>query len=433
MSVNGGRKAAPGGGLRGCRNQFPALEIKVGGRPVVFFDGPGGTQMPSGVFEAMGTYLFRQNANAHGSFFTSRETDRIVDQARSTICAFLGASSPCEIAFGQNMTTLNFRLARMIARDLRPGDEVLITELDHEANRAPWLALRDRGVVVREVRVDTASCRLEMTDFQAKLCEKTRVVAVGAASNAVGTVTALEQIRRMTSDAGALLVVDAVHYVPHLPADVAAMGCDFLLCSAYKFFGPHLGVLYGRRGAFERLRCYKVEPQLDSIPHRMETGTPNFEGIAGAAAAVRFLAGLGAGGGADAGGVQPGSPDVSALRRAVLAGMAAVQRYEGELADRLLSELADMPGVVLYGPPKGAPRTPTAAFSVQGRNAREIASRLGEQGIFVWDGDFYATTLVRRLGLADSGGLVRIGFAPYNTSDEVDRAVKVLRSFVTDP
>ena len=387
----------PAGGLAGCRSQFPALGTSVGGRPAVFLDGPGGTQVPVNVVEAINEYLLQRNANSHGLFATSRASDEGVEHARSRFAAFFRAESASEIAFGANMTTLNFHLARNIARDLAPGDEVVITELDHEANRAPWLALREQGIVVREVRVDPATCQLDLLDFGGKIGPRTRVVAVGAASNAVGTVNDLGAIRQLAQGAGALLVVDAVHFVPHLPVDVRAIGCDFLLCSAYKFFGPHIGVLYGRRAAFERLRCHKVLPQDDAIPFRMETGTPNFEGIAGAAAALDFIGGLG--------------------------GPSAIAAYEDALVARLRAGLATLPGVQLWQAPAEAPKTPTVAFTMNTLDAPAIARRLGDEGIFAWDGDFYATTLVKRLGLAARGGLVRLGLAPYNTMDEINRTI----------
>ncbi|MDP2871822.1 MAG: cysteine desulfurase-like protein [Bacillota bacterium] len=404
-----------GAGLARCREQFPALGMEISGYPVAFLDGPGGTQVPRRVAEAMTSYLHWQNANSHGMFATSRATDEVVERARGRLADLLGAGSPDEIAFGCNSTSLLFHLARMIGRDLEPGDEVLITELDHEANRGPWLALRDGGVVVREARVDTATCQLDMEDLAEKVGPRTRVVAVGAASNAVGTINNVPAVRRLAHHAGALLVVDAVHYVPHVPLDAVVMGCDFLVCSAYKFFGPHLGVLYGRREAFERLRCHKVEPQLDSIPHRIETGTPNFEGIAGAAAAVEFIAGLGTGGTACA-----------SERAAVLAGMRAVEAYERGLAKRLHEGLTAIPGVRLYGPPPGEPRTPTISFVVKGMTAGDVAEELGDAGIFVWDGDFYATTLIKKLGLAGRGGLVRIGLAPYTTREEIERTIEAV-------
>ena len=395
------------------------MGLRVAGREAAFLDGPAGTQVPRRVVEAMSHYLYWQNANTHGAFVTSRATDALVERARGRGAALLGAVSPDEIAFGYNTTTLLFRLARMIGRDLGRGDEVVITELDHEANRAPWLALRDQGVVVREARVDPATCQLDLGDLAAKTSRRTRVVAVGGASNAVGTVNDLPVIRDIARAAGALLVVDAVHYVPHVPVDVQAIGADYLVCSAYKFFGPHLGVLYGRREAFERLRCYKVEPQLDAIPDRIETGTHSFEAIAGTAAAVEWLAGLG-------GAAEPELSDGPALRREVLAGMRAVEDYEAGLAQRLRDGLAPLPGVRIYGPPPGAARTPTVSFVIDGRPAGEVAAALAAAGIFAWDGDFYATTLVRRLGLEERGGLVRLGLAPYNTADEVEHTIETV-------
>jgi len=396
--------ADPHGGLAGCRAQFAALATTVGGQPAVFLDGPGGTQVPAGVVEAASSYLLWRNANSHGSFATSQATDALVDGARRRFAAFFRAESPQEIAFGANMTTLNYRLARTIARDLSPGDEIVITEMDHEANRAPWLALRDQGIVVREVRFDTDACELDMADFAAKVGQRTKVIAVGAASNAIGTVNDLAAAHHLAQTVRALLVVDAVHYVPHLPVDVQAIGCDFLLCSAYKFFGPHLGVLYGRRAAFERLRPHKLVPQDDDIPYRIETGTPNFEGIAGAAAALEFIGSIG--------------------------GPAAIASYEEQLVARLRAGLRAVDGVRLYEAGPDIAKTPTVAFTVAGIDAGVIARRLGEAGIFAWDGDFYATTLVARLGLAARGGLVRLGLAPYNTEAEVDRTVAAVGAIV---
>lgn len=408
--------------LSSCRRHFPALRRTVAGNPVAFFDGPGGSQVPEAVIEAMGRYLGLSNANTHGAFVTSRETDETIAAARRAMADFLGAE-PDEIAFGANMTTLNFALSRALGRALRSGDEILVTELDHQANIDPWLCLAENGLVVKQVRVDPATCTLDMDDLASKLSGRTRVVAVTWASNAVGTITDMARIVAMAREAGALVVVDAVHYAPHAPIDVKALGCDFLLCSAYKFFGPHVGVLYGRREAFARLQTYRVRPQSPEPPHKIETGTLNHEGLAGVVAAVDFLAGLGrphvARFGARLGG--------AAGRRAeLLAAMHALENYEGALARRLLDGLAAMDRVRVYGPPAGHPRTPTVSFTVRGRHPSEVAAFLAERGIFVWSGDFYATTLVERLGLAGSGGLVRVGMAPYNTAEEVDRLLAAL-------
>lgn len=408
--------------LSHCRAQFPALELTVNGYPAAFLDGPGGTQVPRSVIEAMTDYLVRKNANTHGAFLTSRATDETIIEARRALADLLGAK-PDEIAFGANMTTLNFALSRAIARGLKPGDEIVVTELDHDANVSPWTALAEQGIVIRQVRVDPATCTLDMEHFASLLGPRTRVVAVGWASNAVGTVNDVARVVRMAHEVGALAVIDAVHYAPHGPIDVKALECDFLLCSVYKFFGPHVGVLYGRREAFERLQTYKVRPQSPRIPEKIETGTLNHEGLAGAAAAVDFIAGLGrpyletfreALGGA------------SGRRAEVLAGMHAIEAHEAPLARRLLDGLARIPEVRVYGPPEGHPRTPTVSFTLEGRHPAEVARFLGERGLFVWDGDFYAVTLVERLGLAEKGGLVRVGLAPYNTAEEIDRLLEAV-------
>lgn len=406
--------------LSPCRTHFPALARTVGGQPAAFLDGPGGTQVPQAVIEAMARYLARSNANTHGAFATSRETDEVIAAARRAAADFVGAD-PDEIAFGANMTTLSFALSRALARSgLDSGDEVLVTEMDHRANVDPWLALAEQGFVVRMVRMDPAACTLDMADLERKLSERTRVVAVGWASNAVGTVNDVARIVALARQVEAVTVVDAVHYAPHGPIDARELGCDFLLWSAYKVFGPHVGVLYGRREAFAALRAYRVLPQPDRPPEKLETGTLNHEGLAGYAASVDFLAELG----------RPHrerlAPGVPGRRGELVAAMRAIQAYEDGLCRRLLDGLGRIPGVRVYGPPAGHPRAPTVAFTVEGRAPRAVAEFLAARGIFVWDGDFYATTLVERLGLADRGGLVRAGLAPYNTAAEVDRLLAAL-------
>ncbi|PZN01798.1 MAG: cysteine desulfurase-like protein [Bacillota bacterium] len=410
--------------LSWCRAEFPALQRTVGGQPAAFLDGPGGTQVPQAVIEAMATYLVERNANTHGAFPTSRATDETIAAARAAMADFLGAT-PAEVAFGPNMTTLNFNLARAIGRTLRPGDEIVVTELDHDANVSPWLVLQEQGAVIRWLPVDPATCTLDLDRLGDLLGRRTRVVAIGWASNAVGTVNDVARAVRMAHEAGALAVVDAVHYAPHGPIDVRAIGCDFLLCSAYKFFGPHVGVLYGRRAAFEALETYRVRPQSAAAPEKIETGTLNHEGLAGLTAAVDFLARLGqryldafrdAVGGA------------TGRRAAILAAMHAIEAYEAPLAERLRRGLATLPGVKVYGPPEGHPRTPTVSFTVAGRHPAEVARFLAERGLFVWDGDFYAVTLIERLGLKASGGLVRVGLAPYNTAAEIERLLEAVEA-----
>ncbi|HHY95649.1 MAG TPA: cysteine desulfurase-like protein [Firmicutes bacterium] len=403
-----------------CRHRFPALRLRVNEHPVAFFDGPGGTQVPDTVLTAVTRYLVEQNANTHGEFLTSRATDVVIKEARRAVADFLGAD-PDEIAFGANMTTLNFALSRALGRDLVVGDEVIVTDLDHEANIGPWRALEEKGVVVRSVPFIAPECRLDMECLQDLIGPHTRIVSVGYASNAVGTINDVAAVVKLAHEVGATAVIDAVHYAPHGPIDCHALDTDFLLCSAYKFFGPHVGILYGKRQAFQRLTTYKVRPQLDDAPEKIETGTLDHEGIAGTTAAVDFVAWLGR--------EAKGEPTLG-RRQALLAGMAAIEEYEGELACRLLEGVSALPGVTVYGPPARARRTPTVSFTVDGLHPDDIARFLGERGIFVWAGDFYATTLVEKLGLAGRGGLVRVGIAPYNTVEEVDRLLNALGRYL---
>ena len=399
------------------RKQFPALKQEVKGKKAAFFDAPGGTQVPERVIEAMNNYLIESNANKGGPFKTSRLSDRKISQAREALADFLGAAKD-EIAFGENMTTLNYRLAFALGRELEEGDEVLISRLDHEANRQPWLDLEEQGVKVREIDVDPATCRLRWQDFLDKLNEKTAVVAVTHASNAVGTIPPVKKIVEKAEEVGALTVIDAVHYALHGPVDVKKVGCDFLLCSTYKFFGPHLGVLYGRREAFEKLDTYRLRPQSDEVPYRIERGTMNHEGIAGAEATISFIAELGSKFSSGAGAEYDGA---SRRRQNVVAAMELIDEYETPMAEWLSDKLKGLAGVKVYRPPSDTPATSTISFTMAGITPRQVAEKLGERGLFVWDGDFYATTLIERLGLSDSGGLVRIGLAPYNTETEVER------------
>lgn len=436
-----------------CRSQFPALDLLVNGRPIILLDGPGGTQVPRRVIDRMVTYLTSENANVHGPWQTSRATDRAVEQGRRALADFLGAS-PDEIAFGQNMTTLNYALSRALGRRLAAGDEVVITELDHEGNRAPWLALEEKGVTVRQVRVDPGTCTLDLNDFEAKLSPRTRIVAVGGASNGVGTVNDLHLIRGIIEEAAggadhgtrgsgapggrAVFVVDAVHLAPHKPIDVRAIGCDYLLCSPYKFFGPHLGVLYGRREAFERLEVYKLRSQSDSAPFRIETGTLVHEGIAGATEAVEFIADIGrkASGSRGPGSRNRGSSTPLSRRQSVVLGIEAIDAHEQKLADWFIAELEKIDGLKIYGPPKGQPRTPTISFRLAGRTPESLSEDLASQGICAGAGDFYATTLMERLGIAGKPGpdgeprdhgVLRMGLAPYNTKTELERVLDTLK------
>ncbi|HJS46633.1 MAG TPA: cysteine desulfurase-like protein [Gemmatimonadales bacterium] len=391
----------------GLRRRFPALERREGGHPVAYFDGPGGTQVPAEVVDAMRDYLLHHNANTHWAYPTSLETDAVLSGARAALADFIGGA-PDEIAFGANMTTLAFHLARSLARGWKAGDEVVVTELDHHANVAPWEAVaRERGVVLRTVRFDPASGELDWAELERALGARTRLLAIGAASNALGTVTDVARAAALAHAAGALVFVDAVHYAPHRLLDVHALGADFAACSAYKFYGPHIGVLWGRRHRIEALDVPKLRPAPEAAPERLETGTQNHEGIAGALAAVEFLASL-----------SPGS-----TRRERLAAFYLTENRRAEaLTERLWDGLGAIPGVTRFGPPPGRPRTSTVSFTLAGRPARAVAGALAPLGLFLSHGDFYASTVVERLGHAEDG-LVRAGLAIYSTGEEVDRLV----------
>jgi cysteine desulfurase family protein (TIGR01976 family) len=394
--------------LEAIRSRFPALARRHGGLPVAYFDGPGGTQVPQSVVDAMADYLLHHNANTHWAYPTSVETDRALAAARAALADFLGGR-PTEIAFGANMTTLTFHLGRALGRRWAAGDELVVTELDHHANVDPWRQLaRERDLVVRAVRFHPDTGQLDMDDLAAILGSRTRLLAIGAASNALGTKSDVRRAADLAHQKGALVFVDAVHYAPHALVDVAALGADFLACSAYKFYGPHVGVLWGRQALVEALDLPKLEPAPENAPDRVETGTQNHEGIVGAGAAVDFLASLSAG------------PD----RRSRLAtSMAALHARGQELVERLWAGLRAIPGVTLYGPPPTEPRTPTVAFTVRGVGSEDVAKALADRALFVSNGDFYATTVVRRLGHAEDG-VVRAGCACYTTPDEVDRLVE---------
>jgi cysteine desulfurase family protein (TIGR01976 family) len=378
--------------------------------PVAYFDGPGGTQVPRVVAAAMEDYLLHHNANTHWHYPSSVETDAAIAQARQTLADFLNAS-PAEIAFGANMTTLTFHLARALGRGFQAGDEIVVTELDHHANIDPWRALvRDRGITVRMARLDPDSGQLDMEDLARAIGPRTKLLAIGAASNALGTINDLPRAIAMAHAAGALAFVDAVHFAPHVLPDVRKLDCDFLACSAYKFYGPHVGVLYGRRRLLESLDVPRVEPAPSKAPENLETGTLNHEGIVGAAAAVDFLASLGH---------APGSSRRAALERA----FAGLHARGQALFERLWKGLRAIPGVTVYGPPPEAARTPTVSFAVAGRTSDEMARSLADRAVFASNGDFYASTAIARLGRARDG-VVRAGCACYTTEDEVDRLVE---------
>lgn len=393
--------------LDAIRAQFPALARREGDAPVAYFDGPGGTQVPRAVVDAMTYYLLHHNANTHWAYPTSVETDALLAQARAALADFLGAG-PDEIAFGNNMTTLLFHIARAIGRQLQPGDEIIVTELDHHANVAPWQALaRERGVVLKWLPLDVTTFRHEAGALARLLSPRTKVVAIGAASNMLGTISDVPALVAEARAAGALTVVDAVHYAPHALVDAVALDADFVLCSAYKFYGPHVGVVYGRASTVASLDLPRLEPAPDWVPECLETGTQNHEGIVGAAAAVEFLASL--------------SGDAGAPRRERLAQAMTGLHERGEaLLQQLWEGLQAMDGVTLYGPPPGTPRTPTLSFRVHGMPSEDVARALAPRGVYVSHGDFYATTVTRRLGVAEEG-LVRAGCACYTTADEISR------------
>ncbi len=407
------------------RAEFPALGRRgPDGRPAVFLDGPGGTQVPQRVIDAVTGYYTDHNANAGGAFVTSEASDAIVDEAHAAVADFLGAASPDEIKFGYNMSTLTLHIGRSIGSTLGPGDEIVVTTLDHEANVSTWEAMAaDRGVTVRKVDVHLDDVTLDLEDLESKLNERTRLVAVGYASNAVGTVNPVKEIVARAHEVGALTFVDAVAFAPHGPIDVRDLDTDFLACSAYKWFGPHLGALYGKAAVLDGLPAFKVRPAHD----RFETGTANFEGIAGTLAATDYLRDIGRSYGDVTGAA--GAGDGSERRRELVAGMTAIVAYERELARRLLDGLAAIPGLTIHGitdPARAAERVPTISVSLDGMTPRAAAEALGRQGIFVWDGDFYATGLIERLGKADVGGVLRLGLVHYNTADEVDRTLEAL-------
>ena len=404
------------------RARFPALALTHEGRPMTFFDGPGGTQVPESVIEAVSRYYREANANHGGAFATSQRSDAIVEEAHAALADLLGVDAD-EISLGPNMTTLTFHISRSIAASFRPGDELVVTGLDHQANVDPWVAAaRDHELVVRtwEPRLD--DCTLALEGLDEVISDRTRLVAVGWASNAVGTINPVAEIVRRARAAGALTYVDAVHAAPHLPLDARAAGADFVACSVYKFFGPHLGALYARRELMESLPRYKVRP----APVPFETGTGNHEGDAGATAAVEYIADLGS----TYGDAAPGD----SRRERVVAGMRAIRAYELDLYRKLAAGLEAIEGVRILGLTAEADierRTPTAAITIDGVAPHDAAVRLGERGIAVWDGDFYATGLIERLGLARDG-VLRIGLTHYNTRDEVDRLLEELSGIAAD-
>jgi len=403
------------------REQFPSLQLRVNGEPAAFLDGPAGTQVPRQVMDAVQKYFLEQNANTYGAFRTSRRSNEMISATRGAM-ADLFHCSPDEVVFGQNMTTITLGLARAIGRELKPGDEVVLTLLDHDANFSPWRALEEKGVVIRTVDIRESDCTLDLDDLQSKLNSKTKLVAVGYASNAVGTINPVAEIAKLAHAAGAMIFIDAVHYAPHGPIDVKALDCDFLVCSPYKFFGPHMGTLYGKKEHLERLKPYKVRPAADTIPECWETGTQVMELIAGIHAAVEYIAELG----------RRCDPSVRDRRAALLAAYGSTVAYERTLLTRLIAGLLAIPGLRFFGirdPKRFAERCSTVSVRLGKGTPTDAATFLGERGIFTWDGNFYALNLTERLGVEKSGGVLRVGLVHYNTTQEVDRLLAALKEF----
>lgn len=410
--------------LNWARAQFPSLAQTVAGHPAVFLDGPGGTQVPQRVIDAISDYLRRNNANTCGAYATSRNTDAVIADARFAMADFLHCSSD-EIVFGPNMTSLTFAMSRSIGRELGPGDEILLTRLDHDANVSPWVAMaEERGVTLRWAEINDADCTLNLDDLASKINRKTKLVAVGYASNAVGTINPVKEIVRLAHAAGAMAYIDAVHYGPHGLIDVAALDCDFLVCSTYKFFGPHMGVLFGKRSHLARLRPYKVRPLTDAVPNRWEWGTLNHECIAGITAAVEYLADLG----------RRARPEAKTRRAAIEAAYETIHEHEQALLARVVKGLIQIPGLKIYGisdPSRFQNRCATLAVRIEGHSPLELATKLGDRGFFTWDGNYYALNLTEHLDVEKSGGFLRIGFVHYNTFEEVDRLLSALQQIVS--
>jgi len=420
------------------RSQFPSLAQTVNGHSAAFLDGPGGTQVPQRVIDAISDYLRHNNANTGGAYATSRRTDAIIAEARSAMADFLHCGAD-EVAFGPNMTTLTFAISRAIGRDLKPGDEIVVTRLDHDANVSPWLAMaEDRGITVRWAEIHDQDCTLDMADLASKINSKTKLVAAGYASNAVGTINPVKEIVRLAHAAGALAYIDAVHYGPHGLIDVAALDCDFLACSTYKFFGPHMGVLFGKREHLKRLRPYKVRPNTNAIPNCWEWGTLNHECIAGIAACLEYLADLGRRAVETCADGRLGRPSSEARplprRAAIEAAYAAIHEHESALLKRMIAGLVKIPHLKIYGitdPARFHERCATLAIRVEGHTPLELSSKLGDRGFFTWDGNYYALNLTEHLDVEKSGGFLRIGLVHYNTVEEVDRLLAALREIVS--
>ncbi len=405
-----------------CRRQFPAFERDIGGQPVAFFDGPSGSQVPRRVIDAVSQYLAGTNANRGGLYATSRESDALLDDAHCVLADFLGADTPEGIIFGANMTSLTFALSRALARVWKPQDEIIVTRLDHDANVTPWvLAAQDAGATIHYVRIRPDDCTLDLDDLRSKLNARTRLVAVGAASNIVGTINPLGEIARLVHATGSLLFVDAVHYAPHLLPDVRAWECDFVACSAYKFFGPHVGVLWSRTELLSSITPYKLRPVTETLPGRWMVGTQNHEGIAGTAAAVEYLADLGR--------QVSVSPETVSRRGALQVAYRAIRGHEQALGAKLLAGLCELPRVRVLGivdPRRSDHRVPTFALTHSRLPPAEIAERLGRNGVFVGHGNFYALQVTETLGL-EPEGVLRAGIMHYTSAQDVDHLLAALR------
>ncbi|MBX3011915.1 MAG: cysteine desulfurase-like protein [Caldilineaceae bacterium] len=407
--------------VQAVRQQFPALHELFDSRPGIFFDNPGGTQVPQRVIDAFRDYFVRNNANTHGVFATSVRSDVVIDNSRQAAADLLGADTD-EIVFGNNMTSLTFALSRTLIAELKAGDEIVVTRLDHDANVAPWLRLaEDTGATIRWADIDTESCTLDMAHLQMLITERTKVVAVGYASNASGTINDVKTIIEWAKAAGAYSFIDAVQYAPHNLIDVKALGCDFLACSAYKFFGPHVGILYGKREHLQRLRAYRVRPAGEELPGKWETGTKNHEGLAGVGAAIDYLADLG---------VHYGDAPAAAPRRQKLqAAWQVLEPYERQLGQALITGLQAIPGIHIYGitqPTELQHRVATVSLRKAGKTPQQLATALAAHNIFAWDGNFYALSISERLGVEQSGGFLRLGLVHYNTLDEIEQCLQVL-------
>ncbi|HLV88948.1 MAG TPA: cysteine desulfurase-like protein [Candidatus Sulfotelmatobacter sp.] len=428
---------APTLDLTWVRSQFPALSQTVNGHPAAFFDGPGGTQVPQRVIDAISDYLRRDNSNSGGNYPTARRTDAIIAAARSAMADFFHCADD-EVVFGQNMTSLTFAMSRSIGRELKPGDEIVVTRLDHDANVSPWVTMaEDRGIAVRWAEIHDENCTLDLADLASKINQRTKLVAVGYASNAVGTINPVKVITKLAHAAGALCFVDAVHYTPHGLIDVAAIDCDFLVCSTYKFFGPHMGVLYGKREHLQRLRPYKVRPLTEALPFRWEHGTLNHECIAGITACVEYIADIGRRASETSrdsidNAASEGRPATS-RRAAIQAAYEVMHEHERALLERAMEGLKKIAGLTIYGitdPARFTDRCSTLAVRIEGHPPLELATKLGERGFFTWDGNYYALNLSEHLGVEKSGGFLRIGLVHYNTVEEVDRFLGALREIV---